>query len=265
MSFMEQDRIYSLIVNGDEVNWRSILVKTIKEEAMDPWDIDISLLSKRFLETVKKLNELNLRISGKIILASALLLKLKSNKLIEDDVSELNSIISSYENSSVDDFESYYDVGSYNPGFEPEFDNSEISMISAHISKQQNVIQAKTPLPRKRKVSIFDLMSALQKALDVNHRRVLRDIEQKPMKVPEKKVDIKKIINNLFEKLKAMLLHKKVIRFDELLPKNHSAKDIFYTFLPLLHLDRSGKVVIRQDEPFGEIFISYSENDMSSE
>lgn len=265
MSFMEQDRLYSLIVDGNEVSWRTILIKTIKEEGLDPWDIDVSLLSKRFLETVKKLNELNLRISGKIILASALLLKLKSKKLIEDDVSELNAIFSSYEDSSVDESESSYEMDDYDFGFESEFENSGASMVDSYNDEQQSVIQPKTPLPRKRKVSIFELMSALQKALDVNNRRVLRDIDQKPMRVPEKNIDIHEIINNLFEKLKAMLSHKKVIRFSELLPEEHSAKDIFYTFLPLLHLDRSGKVVIRQDEPFGEIFIFYSKDNMNSE
>ncbi len=263
---MEEEKIYSLIIDGDEVSWKSVLLKTIKQNNMNPWDIDVSRLSNLFLDKIKQLSELNLRISGKVILAAALLLKLKSKRLIEDDVNHLNSIIESYDSSlgeQYDDFEPFDFFSEDTANFDEFNTEDNVTSVPQSVDRDTFVVQPRSPLPRKRKVSIFDLVSALQKALEVKNRKVLRSIETNEIKVPEKKIDIGRLIDVLFEKLKRLLSNKSQITFKELIPEDHTKKDVALTILPLLHLDRAGKIYIEQKVPFGEITITFPKRDMS--
>ena len=54
-----QDKIFDLLIKDDEVTWQTLLYELVKTEEMDPWDINISLLTKRYITTIKKLKELN--------------------------------------------------------------------------------------------------------------------------------------------------------------------------------------------------------------
>ncbi|MBS3117529.1 hypothetical protein J4430_01460 [Candidatus Woesearchaeota archaeon] len=66
------DRIYDLLIKQDEITWQNIILELIRTEQMNPWDVDISLLAKKYLETVRKLQEANFFVSGKVLLAPTL-------------------------------------------------------------------------------------------------------------------------------------------------------------------------------------------------
>ena len=74
-----QDRVFELLFEEDEITWQSILFNLVTKEQMNPWDIDIATLSKKFMDMLKKLKEMDFSVSGKIILASALLLRLNDH------------------------------------------------------------------------------------------------------------------------------------------------------------------------------------------
>ena len=63
-----QEKIYDLILGQEEIGWKTILYDLVRTEQMDPWDVDISLLTKKYLDAVKKMQEHDLKISGKIVL-----------------------------------------------------------------------------------------------------------------------------------------------------------------------------------------------------
>ena len=81
-----QDKLFEMLMSKDEITWQSLIYELVKTEQMNPWDIDISLLARKYLEVIHKLREVNFFISGKILLASAILLRIKSNKLIDEDL-----------------------------------------------------------------------------------------------------------------------------------------------------------------------------------
>src|SRR3989344_2957261 len=89
----QQDKLYEMLIQEDEITWQTIIYDLVKSEEMDPWDIDVSLLAKKYLETIKKLQEMNFNLSGKIVLASAILIKLKTRKLVEEDLARFENII----------------------------------------------------------------------------------------------------------------------------------------------------------------------------
>src|SRR3989338_11430047 len=99
------DQILDLLLKRDEITWQSIILELVKSEEVDPWDIDISLLSQKYLETVRKLKEANLFISGKVLLASAILLKIKSEKFLNEGFATLNNLLFPPEDiEEMDDF-----------------------------------------------------------------------------------------------------------------------------------------------------------------
>ena len=55
---------------------------------IDPWDIDIIDLTNKFLERIRKLKNLDLRISGKTILTASILLRMKSEELMREEQKE---------------------------------------------------------------------------------------------------------------------------------------------------------------------------------
>jgi len=105
--------------------------------------------------------------------------------------------------------------------------------------------------------TINDLMSALQKALEVNKRRVMRRLREDEIivKVPEKKVDISSLIKNIYDKIINFFKFKKeTLTFTKLIPSDKK-EDKILTFIPLLHLDNQEKINLTQEKPFGEIII----------
>ena len=100
-------------------------------------------------------------------------------------------------------------------------------------------------------------MAALQKAIDVNQRRIFRSSEERfimKATLPEKKIDITALIKNLYDKIKHFFVEKETLTFTELVGSNEK-KDKILTFIPLLHLANEQKVNLEQEEPFGEISI----------
>jgi len=231
-----------MLIQKDEITWQSLLMDLIKSEQMDPWNIDISILSNRYLETVRKMQEANFFISGKILLACALLLKIKSNKLINEEIYNFDSQLFKQEET----YEELEDLFEHAPI--PNSDKPKLTI--------------KTPLPRKRKVTLQDLMKALNKALDVEKRRnVKRELLNRiDVKIPEKKVDISELISNVYNKILDFFktTKKENLTFSKLVNSDNK-EDKMYTFIPLLHLDNQEKVNISQEEPFGEINIEIFE------
>ncbi len=226
-----------MLLQEDEITWQSIIYDLVKSEEMDPWDIDISLLSKKYMETLKKLKEMNFGISGKVVLASAILLKLKTRRLVEEDLTRFESIINPPE-----ELEDLYD----DIGFEEMEDN-------------KIIVIPKTPQPRRRKVSVNDLVDALQKALEVNKRRVFRHLEDMQsipeIEVPEKKIDVSEVIKDVYDRVISFFKSGgKKLTFEEFI-KSDRREDKIATFVPLLHLDNQRKINLEQKEHFGEIEI----------
>ena len=73
-----QDQIFSILVEQNDITWKAILYDLIKSEKMDPWDVDLGQLTHRYIAKVKEMKEHDLKISGKVVLAAAMLLKIKS-------------------------------------------------------------------------------------------------------------------------------------------------------------------------------------------
>ena len=235
---MSQDKILNLLMQKDEITWQTILLDLVKSGEINPWDIDISMLANKYLDIVKKLQESNLFISGKVLLASAILLKIKSERLITEDIGLLDNLMFP---APMEELGQFMDPHS--------------RRIILDVEPKLTI---KTPQARKKRVQIDDLISALERALEVNERRLLRIADRNRVPadlfIPEKKVDITKLIMELYDKIRFAFTKKPSLTFRELVPSDNK-NDKISTFVPLLHLSNQEKVDLDQKEHFGEIHI----------
>ncbi|MBW3015844.1 segregation/condensation protein A [Candidatus Woesearchaeota archaeon] len=236
-----QDQIFDMLMKEDDITWQSILKELVRTEKMDPWDINVSELTKKYLELIRKLKELDFKVSGKVVLCAALLLKMKSNKLLGADLERFDSLFAAAEEYDDDLFGDEDDPYAY---ARRVVEGGEVRLIP------------RTPQPRKRKVSIYDLMEALQKAMEVKKRRVLRNVpEDIEFTIPKKKLDISQVIREVYGRIKMWFFsNKSKLKFSQLVPSS-TKEDKVYTFIPLLHLTNDRKIDLFQEEHFGEIEI----------
>ncbi len=242
---MNQEQIMNIIFSKDDISWQQIIFSAVKSEQMDPWNIDIVKLSQQFLVKLGEFKEMDLKISGKIILAAAIMLRLKSNKLIGEDLSYLDQLIAS---SGRNEEEAFYDELS-------QMESQERVQVS--IDGREYELVPRTPQPRKRKVSVYDLVEALEKALEVKNRRKGWGDNDIHMVIPIKKVDIEHLIQKTFSEVIGYFATQRDARllFTKLLKKGTKYEKV-YTFIPLLHLSNDGKVNLYQEKHLGDIEIS---------
>lgn len=234
-----QDKIFSLLVEQNEISWKSIILDLIRTEKMDPWNIDLSLLAKRYIEHINGLKQRDLNLSGKVLLAAAILLRIKSSRLVGEDLDEFDRLMAGTELSS----EQFYDE------LEQELRKGE--EIG---NKEDYELMPRLPQARRRKVSVYELVKALEKALEVKQRRTLQSMPT-IMELPARNFDVTAAITGLYQRITSLFRAKGKLSFSELLTRGTKEEKV-YTFIPLLHLSNQQKIELKQEKAFGEITIS---------
>jgi chromatin segregation and condensation protein Rec8/ScpA/Scc1 (kleisin family) len=175
-----------------------------------------------------------------MVLAAAILLRIKSKRLVGKDLEELDRLIASREEEDVDGF--YEDL---------DYDHSEAILEE----EGQPELIPRTPQPRIRKVSVYDLVGALEQALEVKRRRVLSSIPETTLEIPRRAVNVSRSIKNIYRSILDIFGRKERVTFSRLLPESPSKEAKVFTFIPLLHLANTKKIGLEQKEHFGEIDI----------
>ena len=239
-----QDKLYNILTQKDSVTWQTIIQELVKTEELDPWNVDVTILANRYKKALDTMKEHNFFISGKMVLALAFLLKIKSDKLLNEHIAAFDSQL----------FQQDEDLF--------EEDGAFIENPLANETIPQLLI--KTPQPRKRQLTINDLMDALEKALEVDVRRTVRKIQDdvyiSEAVIPEKKIDISELIKDVYDKVKEYFSTRDRITFDELLNNSTDRYEKIYTLVPLLHLDSQQKINLGQEEAFGTIHITMAKD-----
>ncbi len=233
-----QEQIHGLLFS-DKLSWQSIIYDLINTEQLDPWDIDLALLSTKFLERVRELEEANLFVSSKVLFAASLLLRIKSEILLNHYIPSLDSIL-----------------------FGEKEDKKYIQERIELEGEVPELVQ-RTPLPRFRRVTLQELMTALGKAVVTENRRIERVVLAKQQEfetaisLPKRTINIKDKINQVYSKLKDIFsLREDKITFTELV----KSEDKVEHFVPLLHLDFQHKVLLEQEKHLEEIWIWLKEH-----
>ncbi|MEX0920898.1 MAG: segregation/condensation protein A [Candidatus Pacearchaeota archaeon] len=241
-----QEQIHDILFNR-EIGWKDIIYDLINTEQLNPWDIDIIILTNKYLEKVEHLEEADFFVSGKVLLAASLLLRIKSEVLLNKYIKSIDEILFGKK--------------------------EEISKTYERIELDEEVpeLVPKSPMPRMKRVTLDELMGALNKAIKTENRRIKKEIIKKnvlretAISLPKKKKpSIKTKIRDLYNRLLTQLKEdeRKKISYSEFIGKGREERII--SFYPLLHLDHQKKIWLDQETHFEEIYIwikkTYFEN-----
>ncbi len=247
-----EDKIYAIATNRDELDWKGFLYNLINREGLNPWDVDLSVLTHTYLNELKKVNSVDFDISGKLLTIAVFLLKTKAEYLVEHDIRGIEEKIESVQYSEED-----FDMGL--DGLE-ELD-SQLEDLTQK-KKESYQIKVRNPIARKRKVNIFDLIKTLEKTfIQSNTRRknfLMKNtsVEYKGPEYSKKTKDLKQIIEELFDVISQEFSNDVPhVHFHSLLEEKEHKMGILDKFIPLLHLHNQSRVEIKQEKHFGSITI----------
>ncbi len=234
---ISQDQLYD-ILTSKEASWQAIIYELIQTEQLDPWNIDLSLLAQRYLEKIRELEEANFFVSSKVLLAASLLLRIKSEILLDKYIRSLDEILFGKKEEKKTVIERI------------EIDENELPELFP-----------RTPLPRFRQVTLQELMSALNKAISTENRRIKREIVERQAEklsqvdIPKTRVNVRERIRQIYARIIVYFKRKpqSKLSFTELVGEGREEK--LAAFLPLLHLDNQQKVWLDQEKHFDEIWI----------
>lgn len=231
-----QEQIHGLLF-GDTLSWQAIIYDLINTEQLDAWDIDISLLANKYLEKVRMLEEANFFVSSKVLLAAALLLRIKSEILLNEYLPSLDEIL--------------FGKKEEKPAYVPE---------RIELEGEIPGLVPRTPLPRFRKVGLEELMAALGKAIATETRRIRKVIVAKQqeyetaLSLPKNRINLQDRITAVDKQLTEIFKDREEkVAFSEI--SGTSYDDKLGTFVPLLHLDNAQKVWLEQNGHLEEIWI----------
>jgi segregation and condensation protein A len=206
-----------------EATWKDILFALVNKNELNPWDIDIIDIVGKYLAVVKGMKLLDLRVPANIILAAAILLRLKSDMLQLDEISEEQA-------------------GVLDENARPYVPVDSLSM--------------RLRLPPRRKVTLNELIDALEEAMKLKEYREAKMADEvRIIPLLLSRVDVEADIEVVYSIVKRNLGIDKKISFSSLC--NIAKKDdvLLDIFIPLLFLASRDRVMLLQDKFFGEILI----------
>lgn len=207
-----------------------ILLEMARSGEIDPWNIDIIDVTDKFLARLLELEKIDLRASARTLLYASILLRMKSDILVNAPPPEIE-----------DD---------YMPDFGPEPDD-------------YPVLEPRQRHASARPVTLQELINELQRAVatkDISHMRKSLKIEKPPRKTIEEVLgiahneDIERSILEMTAVLDTEFAYRDFVMFSELIT-DQSPHGIVDVYLPLLFLANRKYIVLTQEIIFEDIFI----------
>jgi segregation and condensation protein A len=225
----EFERDYSKVDLVDLIEqpaWKTILIDLVKSNKMDPWDIDVTLLTEQYIQKINSLESSSLRVPANAILACAILVKTKSRYL------KLSSI---------------------------EEDDEEVSEEKKELLMEEIPDLLASRSMREGKISLDELVESIEGIIQ-NTSVSKKNVKSIPrMEFDFDTTSIEDRLEEVFDLIKARVDSQGIVLFNSLLDENNN-DHIIDTFLPVLFLMNSGKLLAYQEEFFGEIFVKLIQN-----
>ena len=229
---------------GDFEGPLDLLLHLIKKSKMEIFDVEISEITKEYLNFINEMNEMNLDIASEYLVMAAELIEIKSRKLLpnsdEDEDSENEE-----ENPEEELKRRLMEYKKYKESTQ-EFRSLEEKRF-AYFTKAPESLQkySKEKLENDGSVGINDLLEAFQKLLERQeyNRPVNTKIARKELSVKERIVKIRDILKE-----------KKKIEFTSLFD-DFSKPYVVVTFLSVLEMAKNKEITLKQDNNFGNIYL----------
>jgi chromatin segregation and condensation protein Rec8/ScpA/Scc1 (kleisin family) len=205
-----------------EDNWRAVLINLVIKNELDPWNVDIKKLVEYFKDVIKTATEKGFEMPSNVILALAVLLKLKAMRINykEEEIPDINVNL----------------------------------VFNDAINEPLIIRKAKPKLP----LTIQEVISYVEKmikkiesiSLNKNKEQIL---EEKFFEIEQE--DIRKELEEFYD----FLIKQKKINFLSLNFSNE--QDIIRKLSCVLFLAHEDKITFNQEEPYKDIYIEIKNKD----
>jgi chromatin segregation and condensation protein Rec8/ScpA/Scc1 (kleisin family) len=216
--------------------WEGVLERLTSD--MDPWDIDLAILARRYRDYVQALRELEFEIPGRMVLTCSILLRMKSDDLLAmERPTDRDGLVAELEDAIEQELEPW------------------------EIPSDPDAFYLPVLRRPRRQVTLLDLRNALAAAMKVSRRRAERLIEQVDLDAEDPfdnyeigGTDFADRLRALFERIVDLLSGRRVLSFFRLLDRG-DAEERVERFFEVLHLTAEGQISCSQKEFLGDILI----------
>lgn len=231
------------ILIGDFEGPLDLLLHLIKQEKKNIFDISITEITEKYVDYIKKMEELNLDIASEYLVMAAELIEMKSRHLLPIENKQENE--EEVENPEEELKKRLLEYQKY----------KETKNTFLELAEKRSNYYTKTPekmtlytdkkIINNNEVTANDLLNALQKLLE-------RRLYQKPLntKITQKELSVKERV----DKIRNILKKEKTIRFDDLFD-NFEKSYVIVTFLSILEMAKNGEINLKQKNNFDEIYL----------
>jgi len=216
-----------------------LLLYMIRRDEIDIWNIPIARITEEYLGYVRVMQDLNLNVAGEFLVVAATLIHIKSRMLLPPDPEQAAA------GAAEDDprHELVYQLLEHQ-----KFKNA-AQMLYAKEAVELAVWSHPPPEfiaegEALVTVTLFDLVRAYRDIVERFKQRVTLEYHREEVTVEEKIAQVRQ-----------RLLVQDRIEFASLFESARSRHVLVVTFLAVLELVRLGEVGMRQERPFGEIFL----------
>ncbi len=203
--------------------WKEILLELINAHEIDPWNVDLIEIADAFLKRVREMRSLDLLIPANVILATAILLRHKSD---------------------------YLRFGEPTPPSMLYEDTIQLS------GEEIPSLELASRIPPKRQITIQELMDEMERIIKYeSSERLLK--KQPKLEIVNLKlngVDLEMKMEEMLNLVRSNIDDERWTMFSQLI-KGKKNQEVIFCLLSLLHLAQKKMVGIHQDKLWDEIFI----------
>lgn len=214
-----------------------LLLHLIKKDNLDVTDVNVSEITKQYLEYLNVMKELNLEIAGEFLVMASTLMQIKAKSL-------LPSQVPTSENEGPDpakeliakllEYQKYKEAGKF---------------LEEKLEENKDNFYKSVPIfdngEKVLNLQLFDLLSAVKRAFDRLDERKRVEL----LKVEEFPIEVK------MEKVVDMLSRRQWVLLDDIFVGETKKRGIITCFMAVLELIKIKKLLARQDEQDGQIRI----------
>lgn len=231
-----------------EPTWKELLIDLVASRKMDPWDVDVTGVADGYLQMVRHMQALDLRVPANVILACALLLKFKAESLkLEEE-----PVVEEY--------------------------CGERTLIDEEIPE----LVYRPEQARQRKLTLDELVHAVEQVMKERPAEGFALPVPKALEINFPRIDTGELLQKIYGEAMRMRDGQQLVLFSSLVeqlrkyheagcleeiggasvtlelkkvPFNSAGEAKAFYFVPVLHLVQQNKAVIWQEEYFSEIFV----------
>jgi segregation and condensation protein A len=210
--------------------WREMLIELVDTKQIDPWNIDITKIVDGYVDAIKQMRVLDLYIPANVILAASILLRLKSEAVVffqPDQVLE-----------------------------EPDQGGDFVRVLP-----DTSGLVYKSRISPHRRITLDELMAALEDAMKVEKKHFEMRNEQIPIPIKLDQISIDQKVERVLNVAGKLADPYRAVTFSSLSKEFNKESMLVDLFIPLLFLANRGTVSMAQEAFFGEIIITINEGE----